>query len=35
MIRRITPWPSLPPFGVCTFAHVPVELGGPGGEGEL
>ena len=35
MIRRITPWPSLPPFGVCTFAHVPAELGGPGGEGEL
>ncbi len=35
MIRRITPWPSLPPFGVCTFAHVPVELGGSGGEGEL
>ncbi|KAB6714588.1 hypothetical protein [Roseobacter sp. TSBP12] len=35
MIRRITPWPSLPPFGVCTFAHVPVDLGGPGGEGEL
>ena len=35
MIRRITPWPSLPPFGVCTFALVPVELGGPGGEGEL
>jgi hypothetical protein len=35
MIRRITPWPSLPPFGVCTFAHVPVELGGPGGEGDL
>jgi len=35
MIRRITPWPSLPPFGVCTFAHVPVELGGQGGEGEL
>ncbi|NOD85979.1 MULTISPECIES: hypothetical protein [Roseobacteraceae] len=35
MIRRITPWPSLPPFGVCTFAHVPVELGGPGGEGKL
>ena len=35
MIRRITPWPSLPPFGVCTYANVPVELGGPGGEGEL
>ncbi len=35
MIRRITPWPSRPPFGICTFAAVPVELGGPGGEGEL
>lgn len=35
MIRRITPWPVLPPFGICTFAAVPVELGGPGGEGEL
>ena len=35
MIQRITPWPSLPPFGVCTYAHVPVELGGPGGEGEV
>lgn len=35
MIRRITPWPVRPPFGICTFAAVPVELGGPGGEGEL
>jgi hypothetical protein len=35
MIRRITPWPSRPPFGICTFAAVPVELGGPGGEGEV
>jgi len=35
MIRRITPWPSLPPFGICTYASVPVSLGGPGGEGEL
>ncbi len=35
MIRRITPWPSRPPFGICTFAAVPVALGGPGGEGEL
>ncbi|WP_420006559.1 hypothetical protein [Arenibacterium sp. LLYu02] len=35
MIRRITPWPSLPPFGICTFANVPVELGGPGGMGDL
>ncbi|WP_037317541.1 hypothetical protein [Ruegeria halocynthiae] len=31
MIRRITPWPSLPPFGVCTYAAVPVSQGGPGG----
>ena len=30
MIRRITPWPSRPPFGICTFAAVPVELGWPG-----
>ena len=22
MIRRITPWPSLPPFGICTYAAV-------------
>ncbi len=28
MIRRITPWPSLPPFGICTYAAVPVALGG-------
>lgn len=35
MIRRITPWPVRPPFGVCTYAAIPVELGGPGGEGEL
>lgn len=35
MIQRITPWPSLPPFGICTYANVPVELGGPGGESEL
>lgn len=35
MIRRITPWPVRPPFGICTFAAVPVELGGPGGEGEV
>lgn len=31
MIRRITPWPSLPPFGVCTYAAMPVSQGGPGG----
>ena len=30
MIRRITPWPVLPPFGICSFAAVPVSLGGPG-----
>jgi hypothetical protein len=35
MIRRITPWPVRPPFGICTFAAVPIELGGPGGEGEV
>ncbi|MGH1460122.1 MAG: hypothetical protein ACRBBT_14590 [Paracoccaceae bacterium] len=35
MVRRITPWPVRPPFGICTFAAVPVELGGPGGEGEV
>lgn len=35
MIRRITPWPVRPPFGICTFAAVPVELGGPSGDGEL
>lgn len=32
MIWRITPIPTLPPFGVCTYAAVPVEMGGPGGE---
>ena len=35
MIRRITPWPSRPPFGVCTYAAVPVAFGGPGGEDAL
>tara|TARA_R110000796_G_scaffold40951_4_gene101189 strand:- start:22611 stop:23168 length:558 start_codon:yes stop_codon:yes gene_type:complete len=35
MIRRITPWPSRPPFGICTYAAIPVELGGPGGEADL
>ena len=30
MIRRITPWPSLPPFGVCTYAG-PVTAAGQGG----
>ena len=35
MIRRIMPWPSRPPFGICTFAAVPVALGGPGGEGSV
>lgn len=35
MIRRITPWPVRPPFGICTFVAVPIELGGPGGEREL
>ncbi len=35
MIRRITPWPVRPPFGICTFAAVPIALGGPGGRGEV
>lgn len=35
MIRRITPWPSRPPFGICSYAAVPVVLGGPGGEENL
>lgn len=35
MIRRITPWPTLPPFGICTYAAIPVSLGGPGGEVDL
>ena len=35
MILRITPWPSRPPFGICTYAAIPVELGGPGGEADL
>lgn len=28
MIRRITPWPSLPPFGICTYAGSPVAAEG-------
>lgn len=32
MIWRITPVPALPPFGTCTYAAVPVDQGGPGGE---
>jgi len=35
MIRRITPWPSLPPFGICTYAAVPVVLGGVGADADL
>ena len=35
MIRRITPWPVRPPFGICSFAALPVALGGPGGEEDL
>lgn len=31
MIRRITPKPVLPPFGVCSYAAAPVALGGTGG----
>ncbi|ETX13524.1 hypothetical protein OCH239_10050 [Roseivivax halodurans JCM 10272] len=34
MIRRITPWPVQPPFGVCSFSG-PVPLGGASGEREL
>jgi hypothetical protein len=35
MIIRITPWPVLPPFGICSFVAVPVSLGGSGGTEEL
>ncbi|WP_298571238.1 hypothetical protein [uncultured Aliiroseovarius sp.] len=35
MIRRITPWPIRPPFGICSFAAAPVELGGSGGKWEV
>lgn len=35
MIRRITPWPVRPPYGICTYAAMPVQLGGPGGEREV
>lgn len=35
MIQRITPIPVRPPFGICTFANVPVSAGGPGGTGTL
>ena len=35
MIRRITPWPIRPPFGICTYAAIPVALGGPGGSKDL
>ena len=31
MIRRITPKPVLPPFGVCTYSSAPVAFGGTGG----
>lgn len=27
MIRRILPWPSLPPFGVCTYVNASVAAG--------
>lgn len=27
MIRRITPWPVLPPFGICTIAGFNIDLG--------
>lgn len=29
MIRRITPWPSRPPFGICTYATAPVASVAP------
>lgn len=35
MMRRITPWPVEPPFGICTFLDLPVSLGGSGGERTL
>lgn len=35
MIRRITPWPTRPPFGICTYAAVPIALGGSGGINSL
>lgn len=35
MIRRITPWPVRPPFGICTYTAMPVQLGGPGGNEDL
>lgn len=35
MIRRITPWPSLPPFGVCTYAKAPASLSEQGGTADL
>lgn len=35
MIRRVTPWPIQPPFGICTYAAVPVAHGVPGGRATL
>lgn len=35
MIRRITPWPVQPPFGVCSFAGGPAAPHGARGEQEL
>ena len=30
MVRRVTPWPIRPPFCVCSFSDIPIELGGTG-----
>ncbi len=35
MIRRITPWPVRPPFGICTYTTLPVEFGSVGDERDL
>lgn len=35
MIRRITPWPSLPPFGVCSFESASFGQAGAKGGGIL
>ena len=35
MVQRITPWPSRPPFGICTYAALPTALGGVGGGVDL
>lgn len=35
MIRRVTPWPILPPVGICTYASPPLNGSGPDGQLEL